>query len=531
MWDVAIVGGRIAGMATAARLQARGLSTIVLESHRQAGGCAGYYCRRGFSFDVGATTLVDFEREGVGGQLLEEIGMQPVPSESLPGYVAWLPDRQVALFRDRPLRERERLRLGDSPGHRKFWSLMDRLAEVFWRASRLGIKLPIRHIADVARIFSAIRLSDLPLARYGRWTLGEALRRYGLRAEKPLVGLLSMLVEDTVHSRVAAEASITMRKIGGRLSMPIGLRAGPRTAGQAGMSAPRGGFGIGALKRTARKGSEMLRRRALWWVFGLLLLTMSGGAAPLRAEDGEQEIVRRIEAARKGCCNILVEGRLAGSGCCIDPQGMGLTAAHLLGAPKGDIEVLFKSGERAPAKIVAVDLTADLALFKLPGREQPYPFLPVAKEAPKVTETVFLIGSPIFRRGLVMRGSVASDGPHYEYAGDHYIVGFHIAGPGPSGSSGGPWLSAAGEVIGVQTSSITIDEVPQGIAVSAPLAAIQQLVAVPRNPRTPALGTAVEELWGQEAEYIQNVAAGTKGLARIIHGRADWVRRLADGCS
>ncbi|MCA8938661.1 MAG: FAD-dependent oxidoreductase, partial [Planctomycetes bacterium] len=67
MYDVAILGAGIAGMASAARLQARGLSTIVLEAHAYPGGCAGYFTREGFSFDVGATTLVDFEPEGVGG--------------------------------------------------------------------------------------------------------------------------------------------------------------------------------------------------------------------------------------------------------------------------------------------------------------------------------------------------------------------------------------------------------------------------------------------------------------------------------
>jgi phytoene dehydrogenase-like protein len=75
MHHVAIIGAGIAGMATAARLQARGLSTIVFEAHGQPGGCAGFFRRRGFSFDVGATTLVDFEPNGVGGELLDSIGM------------------------------------------------------------------------------------------------------------------------------------------------------------------------------------------------------------------------------------------------------------------------------------------------------------------------------------------------------------------------------------------------------------------------------------------------------------------------
>src|SRR5271154_4216048 len=122
MHDVAIVGGGIAGMATAARLQARGLSTIVFEAHGQPGGCAGFFRRRGFSFDVGATTLVDFEPGGVGGRFLAEIGLPPLGGEALPGYRAWLPDRALTLHRDRALWHRERLAaLGDSPAHRAFW--------------------------------------------------------------------------------------------------------------------------------------------------------------------------------------------------------------------------------------------------------------------------------------------------------------------------------------------------------------------------------------------------------------------------
>src|SRR3974390_250152 len=101
MYDVAVIGGGIAGMATAARLQAHGLSTIVLEAHGQAGGCAGFFRRKGFAFDVGATTLVDFEPGGVGEELLTSIGMGPIHGEVLPGYRAWLPDRAVSLHRDR----------------------------------------------------------------------------------------------------------------------------------------------------------------------------------------------------------------------------------------------------------------------------------------------------------------------------------------------------------------------------------------------------------------------------------------------
>lgn len=204
-YEVAIVGAGIAGMATALRLQMAGLRTVVLEAHSKIGGCAGYFRRRGFSFDVGATTLVDFSPDGVSHDILEAIGIENfcAQSEVLPGYVAWLPDRKVTLHREIELWSKERLKqLGASPAHQQFWSLIDHLASIFWKATRKGIKLPIQSPQDIFRNIHAIGLTNLPFARYLTWTMGDALRAHGLREDKPLVGLLSMLIEDTVHSTV-----------------------------------------------------------------------------------------------------------------------------------------------------------------------------------------------------------------------------------------------------------------------------------------------------------------------------------------
>ena len=203
MYDVAVVGGGISGMATAARLQAAGLTTVVLESHGQPGGCAGFFRRRGFAFDVGATTLVDFAPGGVGGNFLSEIGMANLAVEELPGYVAWLPDRRVTLFRDKSRWHRERVNLlGDSPAHHRLWQILDRLADVFWAATRRGLKLPAQNLGDIWRIVTAISPADWPLARYLDWTVGDLLRSLGLREHKPICGLLSMLLEDTVHAQL-----------------------------------------------------------------------------------------------------------------------------------------------------------------------------------------------------------------------------------------------------------------------------------------------------------------------------------------
>ena len=205
-----MLGGGLAGMATALRLQARGLSTVVLEAHGHVGGCAGYFRKRGFSFDVGATTLVDFEPgppgggpDGVGAELLDAAGITTWDAQALPGYVAWLPDRTVTLHRDQDAWRVERLRaFGDTPAHRAFWALLDRLAEAFWAATRAGARMPIRTPADAVANLRSLRARDLPLVRYVGHTLGETLRRYGLREDRALTALLGMLVEDTVHSTV-----------------------------------------------------------------------------------------------------------------------------------------------------------------------------------------------------------------------------------------------------------------------------------------------------------------------------------------
>lgn len=44
MYDVAVIGGGIAGMATAMRLQAKGLSTIIFEAHGPPGGWRIWNC-------------------------------------------------------------------------------------------------------------------------------------------------------------------------------------------------------------------------------------------------------------------------------------------------------------------------------------------------------------------------------------------------------------------------------------------------------------------------------------------------------
>lgn len=199
-YDIAIIGAGISGFSAALRLQKRGFKTITLEAHGQIGGCSGFFTKKGFSFDVGATTLVDFTHEGIGGQFLNEIGLSLPQGEYL-DYIAWLPDRKVTLFRD-PLKwNEERLnKLGSTGQHKKFWKLMDKITEVFWTASRRNMKLPIQQFSDLKQAIRAIGFQNLIYARYLNYTMLDIIKKFKLENDKPLVGFLSMLIEDTVHS-------------------------------------------------------------------------------------------------------------------------------------------------------------------------------------------------------------------------------------------------------------------------------------------------------------------------------------------
>lgn len=245
--EVLIVGGGIAGMATAARLQARGVQTMVLEAHTTIGGCAGYFRHQGFSFDVGATTFVDFAAGGVGAQFCEEIGMD-LDGDILPGYVAWLPDRTVTLHRDRERWHEERISAFGRESA-PLWAQLDRIADVFWAASRKGIRLPFRRPADLLVAVRSVSPADWPMARYLRWTFADALAQFGQQRNTALRSTCNMLIQDTLHSSVE-EAPLVNAALG------ISIRG-------AGLTRPHGGargFFSALGRRYVEMGGEVRRR-------------------------------------------------------------------------------------------------------------------------------------------------------------------------------------------------------------------------------------------------------------------------------
>ena len=63
-FDAIIIGSGIGGLVTATQLAAKGAKVLVLESYLIPGGSSGYFDRAGYRFDVGASMIFGFGKQG-----------------------------------------------------------------------------------------------------------------------------------------------------------------------------------------------------------------------------------------------------------------------------------------------------------------------------------------------------------------------------------------------------------------------------------------------------------------------------------
>jgi len=155
--DVIVVGAGIAGLTAAALLAHAGLQVILLEAHRQSGGCAGTFRRGAYVFDVGATQVAGLEPGGIHERLFRHLGEAPPAAEPLnPGCVVDLADGRepVRIWRDSARWRLERQR--QFPGTEPFWQACALLHRSSWAFAGRQPVLPARSLADWRRLLAAL---------------------------------------------------------------------------------------------------------------------------------------------------------------------------------------------------------------------------------------------------------------------------------------------------------------------------------------------------------------------------------------
>lgn len=144
-----------------------------------------------------------------------------------------------------------------------------------------------------------------------------------------------------------------------------------------------------------------------------------------------------------------------GSGFIVDADGLIITNRHVANDTKSTIDVVFTSGERVPATVVARDPLLDLAVLNVERKQLPVLSFGDSSTL-RVGQSVVAIGNALGEfRNTVSVGVVSGLGRNIQ-AGDRMtgdtesldeIIQTDAAIN--SGNSGGPLLDLAGQVIGV----------------------------------------------------------------------------------
>lgn len=179
------------------------------------------------------------------------------------------------------------------------------------------------------------------------------------------------------------------------------------------------------------------------------------------------------------------EATASGSGVIISADGYIVTNNHVVDSSQR-LEVILADGTTLPARLVGVDPFADLAVLQVEGS------MPAVAEwgdsdALRAGETVIAIGSPLGDfANTVTVGVISATGRSIEAAAGFQMEGMLQTDAAiNSGNSGGPLVSLAGQVVGINTlvvrGSDSSPDVAEGlgfaISSNTARAVIEQLVA------------------------------------------------------
>ena len=165
-----------------------------------------------------------------------------------------------------------------------------------------------------------------------------------------------------------------------------------------------------------------------------------------------------------------------GSGVIIRPDGYIVTNNHVI-AGADVIEVTLENNQVYPAKLVGTDPATDIALIKIEAED--LPTVPMGNSDDlRLGEWVLAIGSPYDLRSTITAGIVSAKGrsmPNYDgqYRVESFIQTDAAVNPG---NSGGALVNAAGELVGINTSIISLTGSYTGYSFAVPVNIVSKVV-------------------------------------------------------
>ncbi|MFM7470557.1 MAG: trypsin-like peptidase domain-containing protein [Nodosilinea sp.] len=167
-----------------------------------------------------------------------------------------------------------------------------------------------------------------------------------------------------------------------------------------------------------------------------------------------------------------------GSGSLIDPSGLILTNAHVVGTDRV-VRVRLADGRTFQGDVVAYGQNRlDLAAIKLRGNPTNLPTVAIAPpNSVRVGQTAFAIGNPFGLQGTFTMGIISRIDPERNLIQTDAAIN--------PGNSGGPLLNSNGQLIGVNTSIFTTTESGGnvGIGFAIPTDLVESFLADVRSGR------------------------------------------------
>jgi len=185
-------------------------------------------------------------------------------------------------------------------------------------------------------------------------------------------------------------------------------------------------------------------------VFWFLFFSISGSAA---ARDDKGSYSRLAALAGPSVVTVLVyeySGRFkhVGSGFFYNPKGDIVTNSHVLAA-NTRAEIKLASGEKYPVgAIIERNEKTDVVKARTHVPED-RPFLRMADRMPSPGDRIMVVGSPLGLEQTITEGIVSA---WRKIPGKGNVL--QISAPVSPGSSGGPVLNMAGEVVGIASFQI-----------------------------------------------------------------------------
>lgn len=241
-------------------------------------------------------------------------------------------------------------------------------------------------------------------------------------------------------------------------------------------------------------------------LFSIVLATTHAEGFPAKA----------IATARRASVMVFSHQHVKGGGVVVDKLGSVLTACHLVDSTNAVLSVRYSDGRWIPARIVAVDVQADLMLLE-PETEVPdAAFAELVRAEPEEGEEQVCVGPALWEMPLTTYGRAASEGPRYrEFSDKGFCSRFRAYNAmTPQLFSGSGWFTHSGRLAGIQSGYINNlgKTEMSGIAMVASLDDIKRLVSSRHDAATPDIGGIVFELWSAAREHIDGFAEGSEGV-------------------